>query len=649
MAGNFALQGGVMLVNTLTRTKRVLLLMIVGIVMASLGCFADTRGPISILGDSDFTTENGVVAGSGAVDDPYVIVGWEIVLGEGDAYGVQIENVTKAFVLRGLVIYNALSQDGAAIQIGFSEGGRLEGCAVSGALVGIKIVSSTDIEMVDCVIDSFGLGLRVEGETADEYRHTIDSTNLFNGRSIVYVYGADGATIEGEETSHITVAGSRNVTIAGNEVTDGDGITLAFVTDSTITSNASYRTNPVLTEHGIHLYQSDGNVVRDNTLGNNRLAGLQLTLSTDNEIEGNQFLANDTGLRLLASDGNEILNNIVFSNTTGMLLTGGSSDNRVIGNVVSHENTKQGISLDLAMRNLVERNGLANCEVGILLAKGAVENQIVANTIVSGAYGISLYGSFNEIERNLVSQQSRGIVFPETLGDSTTRGNTLRGNVFADNGSHLYTNLDSSGNTFTENAFLGNRDGMVLDRGTGNVWSLDGKGNYWGGTDIIDEDGDGIGDAPVTVYTAAVDDAAPLASIEPSEAGVGILSTLPTQTITVERGDGTSVEVEALRAIAGFERWAGFRGFPEEFLGAFPGILFDFEDEGERKFTMLTVLFDLDIAFFDGEGLLVGRTTMLANSEDLYTAEQPFRYAIELPAGSLDELSIGADAWLVMP
>ncbi len=649
MAGNFAFQGGVIFVNTSRRTKRVLLLLIVGIVTAWLGCFADTRGPISILGDSDFTTENGVIGGSGSVDDPYVIAGWEIVLDENDAYGVQIENVTRMFILRGLVIYNAMSLDGAGIRIGFSDGGRLEGCTVSGALAGIRIISSTDIEMVNCVVDSFGLGLRVEGETADEYRHKIDDTNLFNGRPIVYVYGADGATIEGEETSHITVAGSRNVMITGNKVTDGDGITLAFVTDSTVTSNSSYRTNPVLSEHGLHLYRSDGNVVRDNTLSNNRLAGLQLTLSTDNEIVRNQFLANDTGLRLLASDGNEVLNNVVFSNTTGISLTGGSTDNRVIGNVIHHENTRQGIFLDLAMRNLVERNGLSDCEVGILLAKGAVENRIVANTIVAGAYGISLSGSFNEIERNLLSQQSRGMLFPETFGDSTTRGNTVRGNVFADNSNHLYTNIHSSGNTFTENAFLDNRDGMVLDRGTGNLWSLDGKGNYWGGTDVVDEDGDGIGDDPVTVYTAVVDDVAPLASIEPSEAGVGILSTLSTQTITVDRGDGTSVDVDVLRAVAGFERWAGFRGFPEKFLDAFPGILFDFEEEAERKFTMQTVLFDLDIAFFDGEGFLVGRTTMTANSQDLYTAGKPFQYAIELPAGSLDELSIGADARLVIP
>jgi len=636
-------------VNNSTRRLCTVYFFVAVVVAVSLASLGEMRGPIKILGDSDFTTENGVVAGSGTAEAPYIIAGWEIELGADDAYGVQIENVTKPFALRGLMIRNALDVNGAAIRIGFSDGGRLEQCTVSGALVGIEIVSSTDIEMVGCVIDTGGLGLRVVGERAEEYRHVIDSTNLVNGLPPIYVYGADGATIEGEKASHITVAGSRNVTISENEVVDGDGILLAFVTDSTVVGNAVYRTAPVYTEHGIHLYQANGNSIRENSMWNNRLAGLQLSLASDNEITGNQFLANHTGVRLLASDRNSLIENVVFSNTSGILLTGGASDNEVIGNVVYHENTKEGITLDVAVRNVIERNGLNDCEVGILLAPGASENRVSDNTIVAGSYGISLSGSRNEIQRNLVSQESRGIIFPETFGGSITRGNTLLGNVFADNASHVYTNLDSTDNTFSENLFLGEGTGLVLDHGEGNLWSLDGRGNYWGSEAVVDENDDGIADEPVVVYTAAVEDVGPLASVDVSRAAPGILGTLPAATLTIDRGDGTSIDLRVLVAVAGYARWAGFRGFPEQLMEGFPGILFDFVDPDERNFTMKTVLFDLDIAFFDAEGRLVGETTMAADSEDLYTAEEPFQYAIELPAGSLDELSIGAEARLQVP
>ena len=64
---------------------------------------------------------------------------------------------------------------------------------------------------------------------------------------------------------------------------------------------------------------------------------------------------------------------------------------------------------------------------------------------------------------------------------------------------------------------------------------------------------------------------------------------------------------------------------------------------------MVTVPFDLDIAFFDATGGLVGSTTMTALSEDLYTATGPFQYALELASGKLADLSIGEDAELLLP
>jgi len=464
--------------NRRARIFFILSLLGIGLAIGSFGAVAETRGPIAILGNADFTAENGVVSGHGTADDPYVIAGWEITVGPEDLYGLRIENVTESFVVRGVVVRNASAYDGAAIRIGFSSGGSLEGCTVADSVNAIRIVSSTGIGMYDCMLYASGLGLRVEGETAEEYRHEIDRTNVLNGRQILYLHGLDGETVEEQTTTHLTIADSRNVTIVGNDVADGDGIFLAFVTDSVVRENSVYRTKPVLTDHGIHLYRSDRNTVRANSARNNRLAGIQLSLSTDNDVDENQLLVNDTGIRLLASDGNRVTDNVAFANVAGIVLTGGSADNDVVGNVVYHENTKQGIALELATGNRVERNGLSDCEIGVLLDAGAAGNRIVANTILAGAYGISLAGSSNEIERNLVAQHSRGVLFPETFTKSTTRGNAFRGNVFADNANHLYTNLDSTGNTFTGNLFLGGGVAQVSDHGAGNRWSEDGVGNY---------------------------------------------------------------------------------------------------------------------------------------------------------------------------
>jgi len=626
-----------------------LLSLFLAVAVFSLGVLADVRGPIVILGDADFTPENGVVSGTGTPDDPYIIAGWEIVAAPGELYGVRVENTTAAFVLRGLIVRGTSSTEGAAIRVGYSTSGVIENCTLSNTVNGVHIVSSTDLTVRGCILYVSGRGLRVEGDQVEHWRHTIDSTNELNNLPIQYYYGLDGDTIEGVEASHLTVADSRNVTITGIDLANSDGIQLAFVTDSVIEGNQVYRLNPVLTQHGMTLYRSDRNVIRNNSLRNNRLAGLQLSLSNENEVRENQFISNDTGMRMVASQGNVVSGNASFACATGIYVGLGSADNLISENIIEHEFTKEGINLEEATDNRVERNAIANAEIGIVIDALATGNLIAGNTIVAGAYGISLSGSFNVIERNLLSQHTRAILCPETFQKSITRGNTLRGNVFADNQHHVYLNLDSTENRFAENVFLGRSTAFVSDSGTANVWTIDGVGNYWGDDSPVDQDADGIGDVPVTIYPSKATDDAAITAIDPATAGVGVLADLERVTVSVKRALGSAVDIEVLRADNGVARWTGFRGFPESFVESFPGILFVYEEAANRRFTMATVLFDLDIAFFGADGKIVGSTTMTANSADLYTADGPAQYAIELEAGTLDALNLGSKAELTFP
>ncbi len=630
--------------------KRALLLLLVGVNIAVLaGGTALARGPIVIQSDADFTAENGVVSGQGSAADPYIIAGADVTAGSSDVYGVRIENTRAAFVLRGVSVTDASSSSGAGIRIAFAAAGRLEGCTVSGSANGVDIVASPGIVMRDCVLSTSGSGLRVSGDDAEQFNLDIDASNQLNGKEIRYYYGLDGATISGLSTTHLTVAGSRNVTVTGNEVVNGDGLRLAFVTGSTVSANSVYRTSPVVTEHGIFLLQSSGNIVEGNALRNNRLAGLQLTLSSGNVVRGNQLMANDSGIRIVASDDNQISDNILFANVSGILLSSGASGNSVADNVIYNENTKLGISLEQADGNRIERNGISDCEVGITLGELATGNVVEANTLVNGAYGVQLFGSYNWILKNLVAQESRGILCPETYGRSTTRGNEIRGNVFTDNGQHVYLNLDSTANHVGENAFLGDATNLVADYGTGNAWTIGGVGNFWGTASVVDAQGDGIADSPVTVYPSMAADSAPRASWTPVGAGLGILGTLAAESVSIVNASGGTFQMSVVAADSGTERWAGLRGFPGGYIDRFPGVLFRFETESQAKFTMQTVLFDLDIAFFTADGTFAGGTTMKANSADVYTASAPFKFAIELAPGSLARLGIADGARLSLP
>ena len=625
------------------------LLLLAGASVVLLSGSALGRGPISILSDADFTAENGVAGGTGTADDPYLIAGADVVAGTSDVYGVQIENTHASFVLRGVIVENAADANGAAIRLAFVSNGRLEGCTVSGSVNGIEIVSSPGIVMRTCVLSTTGLGLRVTGDSAGQFHEDIDTSNLLNNKEIYYYYGLDGATISGLSTAHLTVADSRNVTITGNEVVNGDGIRLAYVAHSTVSKNSVYRTSPVRTEHGVFLLQSNDNTVESNLLQNNRLAGVQLTLSSRNVVRDNQLKANDSGIRLVSSDDNQISGNFLYANVSGILLSSASNGNTVSENAIDHENTKLGISIEQADGNRIERNCLTNCEVAISLSDQATGNVIESNTLVKGAYGVQLSGSYNWILKNLIAQESRGILCPETYARSVTRGNEIRGNVFTDDSQDVYLNLDSTANHVGENAFLGEGPTLVADNGTGNSWTIAGVGNFWGTAAIVDANGDGVGDTPIAVYPSNATDNAPRASWSPAGSGMGVLGTLTSEGVTITNATGGSIQVSVLVADSDIDRWTGFRAFPGAYAERYPGILFKFDTESRVQFTMQTVLYDLDIAFFAADGTFAGGTTMKANSTDVYGASGPFQYAIELPSGTLARLGISDGAKLVLP
>ena len=137
---------------------------------------------------------------------------------------------------------------------------------------------------------------------------------------------------------------------------------------------------------------------------------------------------------------------------------------------------------------------------------------------------------------------------------------------------------------------------------------------------------------------------APGVSIEPLIAPEQ-LTGLEQRGITIEDGEITYVLTVAVADTVN-PRTNGLKGVAD--LGDLDGMLFVFSDDTDQTFWMEDVLIPLDIAFFDSNGGLVGRTSMQTCESDCpsFGAEGMFRYAVEVPEGTFSSMS--SDARLVL-
>lgn len=104
--------------------------------------------------------------------------------------------------------------------------------------------------------------------------------------------------------------------------------------------------------------------------------------------------------------------------------------------------------------------------------------------------------------------------------------------------------------------------------------------------------------------------------------------------------DGESWTVAVADTAA--ERQRGLSGI--DTMDGVDGMLFEFPTDTTARFWMRDTFFDLDIAFFDGDGDLVEVLTMPSCRSDpcpTYAPDVPYRRALEASAGSLQGLSVG--------
>jgi parallel beta-helix repeat protein len=134
------------------------------------------RDKIIIMADEDFTTENGVVSGSGSSGDPYIIEGWEIVFNNSSTC-ITVLETSRHFIIRDVHLVGAMT----GVRLSNLDHARVTEAVIENCAVGVS-ASYTDLSSVDNNLVSncsIGISLRYCDEFSVDDNTYIGNTEDF--------------------------------------------------------------------------------------------------------------------------------------------------------------------------------------------------------------------------------------------------------------------------------------------------------------------------------------------------------------------------------------------------------------------------------------------------------------------------------------
>ena len=265
---------------------------------------------------------------------------------------------------------------------------------LAGMSVSTTNVSATDVQCGDFLtanttLDS-DLTCSGEGLIINANNITLDCA----GRSITGSGVGSGISLSGQtgvnvKNCYVTgfnvgirLESARNNTFRGNtaEANGGDGISLHSGFNNTLTGNATNRNNSV----GISLREGNSNTLTGNVTNNNGFEGILLDESFTNTLTGN--VANNNGSEgiSLAGDGNILTGNAANSNGSAGFFLAIGQGNTFTGNT-ARLNGLDGFKVAAStINNTLEKNSsVSNGEYGYLDESHDTGTAGTANTYVN--------------------------------------------------------------------------------------------------------------------------------------------------------------------------------------------------------------------------------------------------------------------------
>ncbi len=359
------------------------------------------RFPIRIEGNDNFTAENGVVAGNGTKENPYIIEGWEIKGNEIwkklsrifrrldwptdfiPSYGIYLAHTDKYVIIRNNYLHDWRNK---FLDIYFS---------------GIRIMGASNVTIEYNIIEKNTIGIYMANiQQPHDYASTniiirfndfednndaaIRAYNTYNSSIVYNNFSGKGGT--GIDSFYSTLY------IAHNTIFDcGNGIICSDEDHSLIENN-------LIVGNGNGIYCAGGHqIISNNTLQQN-LDGIFIT-------SGHPIISNNT---------------IVDNKWYGIMNTGGNRYDLtiIVDNIISNTS---GDGINYYGPVIIEHNLITSNEEGIFIhGNASIQYNIFSHNKFNGIICTPLYGEYPYVHyNNIFDNGGKGIKYVETICNDT--------------------------------------------------------------------------------------------------------------------------------------------------------------------------------------------------------------------------------------
>lgn len=351
---------------------------------------------------------------------------------------------------------------------------------VANSKYGIYLSYSSTNTLYDNLLDGNEFGLIVFGVGVNDYLHSIDTSNLIDGKTIYYLVDQHNLVINPlayPQIGYLALVSCTNITVENVDLRN-HYVGLLIVR----TNNSKIFNNNIANSYssGFLLANSSGNVISGNRVTNTSRSGFDISFSIANRIYGNNITNNGYGIRLYTSDANTFSDNLLVTNRYLAIFLTESSNNVFSENTISN-NMGSGIvvisSRDKPVFNTtITNNDIAfNDGFGIITERAGyyyrkTENHTITNNNVKGNIkgGIHLRILYDStISRNIILDNGgSGICIIDGVG------NLASGNIVSNNTGYGVLFSSGYGNTLSDNVVTNNDGyGICLDHSPYNTLS----------------------------------------------------------------------------------------------------------------------------------------------------------------------------------